>query len=87
MTSPMSRDEVLQPFRDVGAILEGHFILSPGLGNPAFIRKARVFPAAGGPVPAYDTARRLKSPACEADNLPPELAAIPAVAPGSRSLS
>ena len=43
MTSPMSREEVLQQFRDAGAILEGHFILSSGLRSPVFIQKARVF--------------------------------------------
>lgn len=39
----MTRDEVLQQFRDAGAILEGHFILSSGLRSPVFIQKARVF--------------------------------------------
>ncbi len=39
----MTRDEVLQQFRDSGAILEGHFILSSGLRSPVFLQKARVF--------------------------------------------
>lgn len=93
MSSPMSRDEVLQQFRDAGAILEGHFILSSGLRSPVFIQKARVFmypertevlcralaekiraaglgdidyvvsPALGGLIPGYETARHLKVPA------------------------
>lgn len=93
MTSPMTREEVLQQFRDAGAILEGHFILSSGLRSPVFIQKARVFmypertevlckalaekiraaglgdidyvvsPALGGLIPGYETARHLKVPA------------------------
>ncbi|WP_417682117.1 orotate phosphoribosyltransferase [Roseibium sp.] len=89
----MSREEVLQQFRDAGAILEGHFILSSGLRSPVFIQKARVFmypertevlckalaekiraaglgdidyvvsPALGGLIPGYETARHLKVPA------------------------
>jgi orotate phosphoribosyltransferase len=90
---PMTRDEVLQVFRECGAILEGHFILSSGLRSPVFIQKARVFmhpekteivckaladrirnaglgridyvvgPALGGIIPAYETARHLGVPA------------------------
>lgn len=89
----MTRDEVLQQFRDAGAILEGHFILSSGLRSPVFLQKARVFmypektetlckalaekvqasglgqidyivsPALGGLIPGYETARHLKVPA------------------------
>ncbi|ADZ70324.1 orotate phosphoribosyltransferase [Polymorphum gilvum] len=193
----MTRDDVLSIFRDAGAILEGHFILTSGLRSPVFLQKARVFmypdkterlckalaekirasgvgpidfvvsPAVGGLIPGYETARHLgvpamwvereggkfrlrrfemprgarvlivedivttglscretvealkdlgatvvgvaclidrsageadvaaplvaltdyKVPAYEADNLPPELAAIPAVKPGSRNLA
>lgn len=193
----MTRDEVLSIFRDAGAILEGHFILTSGLRSSVFLQKARVFmypdkteilckalaekvkaanlgpldfivsPALGGLIPGYETARHLdvpamwveredgefrlrrfempkgarvivvedivttglssretvtslkalgaevlavaclidrsggeadagvpvialadyKVPAYEPDNLPPELAAIPAVKPGSRGLS
>ena len=39
----MNTDEVLDIFRDCGAILEGHFILSSGLRSPVFLQKARVF--------------------------------------------
>lgn len=39
----MTRDEVLAVFRECGAILEGHFILSSGLRSPVFLQKARVF--------------------------------------------
>src|SRR5690606_35634622 len=39
----VTTDEVLQLFRDCGALLEGHFILSSGLRSPVFLQKARVF--------------------------------------------
>ena len=39
----MTTDEVLAIFRDAGAILEGHFILTSGLRSPVFLQKARVF--------------------------------------------
>ncbi|GGB56450.1 orotate phosphoribosyltransferase [Roseibium aquae] len=89
----MTRDEVLQEFRDAGAILEGHFILTSGLRSSVFLQKARVFmypdkterlckalaakieasglgpfdfivsPALGGLIPGYETARHLGIPA------------------------
>lgn len=89
----MTTDEVLQVFRDAGAILEGHFILTSGLRSPVFLQKARVFmhadktetlcralaqkirdevpgkidyvvgPAVGGIIPAYETSRHLGVPA------------------------
>lgn len=89
----MTRDEVLQVFRECGAVLEGHFILSSGLRSPVFLQKARVFmfphqteklcraladkiraavperidlvvsPALGGLIPGYETARHLGVPA------------------------
>ena len=89
----MPTDEVLQIFRDCGALLEGHFILSSGLRSPVFLQKARVFmypekaellcralaetiraigyagvskvvsPAIGGIIPGYETARHLGLPA------------------------
>ena len=88
----MTRDEVLEIFRQCGAILEGHFILTSGLRSPTFIQKARVFmhadktemlcaalaqkisdadlgkidyvvgPAIGGIIPAYEVSRHLKVP-------------------------
>jgi orotate phosphoribosyltransferase len=88
----MTRDEVLKIFRQCGAILEGHFILTSGLRSPTFIQKARVFmhadktellcaalaqkirdaglgkidyvvgPAIGGIIPAYEVSRHLKVP-------------------------
>ena len=39
----MNTDDVLAIFRDCGALLEGHFILSSGLRSPVFLQKARVF--------------------------------------------
>jgi orotate phosphoribosyltransferase len=89
----MQRDEVLAIFREAGAILEGHFILTSGLRSPVFLQKARVFmhadkterlcralaariresvgeridyvvgPAVGGIIPAYETSRHLGVPA------------------------
>ncbi|CTQ66692.1 orotate phosphoribosyltransferase [Roseibium alexandrii] len=89
----MTRDDVLSVFRDAGAILEGHFILTSGLRSPIFLQKARVFmypdkteilckalaekiqasdlgpldfvvsPALGGLIPGYETARHLDIPA------------------------
>jgi orotate phosphoribosyltransferase len=34
---------VLAIFRDAGAVLEGHFVLTSGLHSPIFLQKARVF--------------------------------------------
>ena len=89
----MNTDEVIQIFRDTGAVLEGHFILTSGLRSPIFLQKARVFmhadktailckalaekiraevpgeidyvvgPAIGGIIPAYETSRHLGVPA------------------------
>jgi orotate phosphoribosyltransferase len=89
----MDEAEVIQVFKDSGAILEGHFILSSGLRSPVFIQKARVFmypdrterlckalaakvraaglgpidlvvsPAVGGIVPGYEMGRQLGLPA------------------------
>ena len=89
----MTQDEVLAIFRECGAMLEGHFILSSGLRSPVFLQKARVFqyvrqteklckalaekihaegygdvtkvvsPAIGGIIPGYETARHLDVPA------------------------
>ena len=39
----MRTDEVINIFRDAGAILHGHFVLSSGLRSPIFLQKARVF--------------------------------------------
>ncbi len=89
----MTTDEILDLFRDSGALLEGHFILSSGLRSPIFLQKARVFmhpdkaeklcralaqkliakgyggvsqivsPAIGGIIPGYETARHMGLPA------------------------
>ena len=84
----MTSDDILEEFRDAGALLEGHFILSSGLRSPVFLQKMRIFedpartarvcgalaeairgsvgpvdmvvsPAIGGIVPGYETARSL----------------------------
>ncbi|MHC1549616.1 orotate phosphoribosyltransferase [Phyllobacterium sp. K27] len=89
----MNTNEVLDVFREAGAVLEGHFILTSGLRSPVFLQKARVFmhadktervcrglaekiknaglghidyvvgPAIGGIIPAYETSRHLGIPA------------------------
>src|SRR5690606_16508281 len=38
----MQHEEVLQHFRDAGALLEGHFVLSSGLHSPLYLQCARV---------------------------------------------
>ncbi len=38
----LSQNEVLAEFRDAGALLEGHFILSSGLHSPRYLQCARV---------------------------------------------
>ena len=88
----MKTEDVLDIFRQCGAMLEGHFILTSGLRSPVFLQKARVFmhadktetlckalasrikeaagpidyvvgPAIGGLIPAYETSRHLDVPA------------------------
>lgn len=39
----MTPDDVLAEFRDAGALLEGHFILSSGLHSPVFLQKMFIF--------------------------------------------
>ena len=39
----MTREDVLDAFREVGALLNGHFILSSGRRSPVFLQKALVF--------------------------------------------
>lgn len=39
----MNTEDVLAAFRDAGALLEGHFILSSGRRSPVFLQKAIVF--------------------------------------------
>lgn len=39
----MTSDDVLEIFREAGALLEGHFILSSGRRSPVFLQKALVF--------------------------------------------
>ncbi|WP_343313949.1 orotate phosphoribosyltransferase [Brucella sp. BE17] len=88
----MKTEDVLAVFREAGAILEGHFILTSGLRSPTFLQKARVFmhadkteklckalaekikaadlgpidyvvgPAIGGLIPSYETSRHLGVP-------------------------
>src|SRR5215212_3331512 len=39
----MTQDEVLSEFREAGALLEGHFVLSSGLHSSVFLQKMFVF--------------------------------------------
>ena len=39
----MDTDDVLGVFREAGALLEGHFILSSGRRSPVFLQKALIF--------------------------------------------
>lgn len=85
----MNTNDVLNVFRQAGALLEGHFILSSGLRSPVFLQKAFIFkdpaltetlckalaekvkrelpvqpdiivaPAMGGIIPGYETARHM----------------------------
>tara|TARA_R110002124_G_scaffold173560_2_gene341143 strand:+ start:1024 stop:1626 length:603 start_codon:yes stop_codon:yes gene_type:complete len=43
MTTPMTSEDVLNEFRAVGALREGHFMLSSGLHSPVFLQKNLVF--------------------------------------------
>jgi len=38
----MTPEQVIDEFRDAGALLEGHFILSSGLRSPQYLQCARV---------------------------------------------
>lgn len=38
----MNREDVLQHYRDSGALLEGHFLLTSGLHSPVYMQSARV---------------------------------------------
>ncbi len=85
----MNTQDVLDTFKQAGALLDGHFILSSGRRSPVFLQKALVFknpvlteklcaaladkiraqldelpdiivaPAMGGVIPGYETARQL----------------------------
>ncbi len=94
----MDREEVLRHFRESGALLEGHFLLSSGLHSPVYLQCAKVLmhperasllcralaatlnrrlgegfadlvisPAMGGVVVGYEVGRQLSRPAifCE----------------------
>ncbi len=94
----MNSDQVLDVFRDAGALLEGHFILSSGRRSPVFLQKALVFsrpdlseklckalaeklmaafgkidvvagPAVGGIIPGYEIARHLGARAIFAERV------------------
>ena len=94
----MNSNEVLDVFRQAGALLEGHFILSSGRRSPVFLQKALVFsrpdlsetlckslaakvtaafgkidvvagPAVGGIIPGYEVARHLGARAIFAERV------------------
>ncbi|MFN3687305.1 orotate phosphoribosyltransferase [Salinarimonas sp.] len=46
MTEPapaLTTEDVLAEFREAGALLEGHFVLSSGLHSPVFLQKMAIF--------------------------------------------
>ena len=94
----MTNEDVLAVFREAGALLEGHFILSSGRRSPVFLQKALVFsqpdlserlckalaskltatfgkidvvagPAVGGIIPGYELARQLRARAIFAERV------------------
>lgn len=96
----MDRDAVLAEFREAGALLEGHFILSSGLRSPVYLQCARVLmdphraarlcgalaekireqfgenafdlcvsPAMGGVIVGYEMARQLSLPSIFAERV------------------
>jgi orotate phosphoribosyltransferase len=94
----MNSEDVLAVFREAGALLEGHFILSSGRRSPVFLQKALVFsqpdlseklckalaaklteafgridvvagPAVGGIIPGYELARHLNARAIFAERV------------------
>lgn len=94
----MNNNDVLDVFRQAGALLEGHFILSSGRRSPVFLQKALVFsrpdlseklckalavkvtaafgkvdvvagPAVGGIIPGYELARHLGARAIFAERV------------------
>lgn len=98
----LTTDDVLDVFRQAGALLEGHFILSSGRRSPIFLQKALVFsrpdlseklckalaeklvaefgkidvvagPAVGGIIPGYELARQLGARAIFAERVDGEL--------------
>ena len=60
----MTREEVLQEFRDAGALLEGHFILSSGLRSSKYLQCARVL---------MDPARAERLARALAETIPPDV--------------
>ncbi len=98
----MTNEDVLNVFREAGALLEGHFILSSGRRSSVFLQKALVFsrpdlseklcmalaakvtaafgkvdvvagPAVGGIIPGYELARHLGARAIFAERVGGEL--------------
>ncbi|MBT3333805.1 MAG: orotate phosphoribosyltransferase [Rhodospirillaceae bacterium] len=96
----MNDEDVLQHYRDAGALLEGHFILTSGLRSPTYLQCAKVLmypdragalcselasritaslgegaidlvvsPAMGGVVVGYEMGRQLRCPAIFAERV------------------
>lgn len=58
----MTTDQVLDEFRDAGALLQGHFLLSSGLHSPVYLQCARVMmDARRGARLCADLARRIEA--------------------------
>lgn len=66
----MNTNQVLEEFREAGALLEGHFILSSGLRSPVFLQKAFIF---------MDPARTEKLCAALAEKIRDQLETLPDV--------
>ncbi|MEM7565806.1 MAG: orotate phosphoribosyltransferase [Pseudomonadota bacterium] len=111
-------ETVLDIFREAGALMEGHFVLSSGRHSPVYLQKAFVFmqpdltaracrlladviegsglgpfdaivsPAIGGLIPGYETARQLGLPAMWLEREGPDFALRRGftIAPGARIL-
>lgn len=111
----MDKDSVLAEFRDAGALLEGHFLLSSGLHSPVYLQCAKVLehpdraarlcgalaarlrarcgeipliaaPAMGGVIAGYEVARALGSRSIFAERVGGHFAFRRgfAIAPGER---
>ncbi len=115
----MNDQDVLQHFRDAGALLEGHFILTSGLRSPTYLQCAKVLmhpdraaalcselagrivaalgegaidlvvsPAMGGVVVGYEMGRQLDCPAIFTERIDGEFGLRRGfeIAPGARVL-
>lgn len=76
MTKRLLQEEVLQEFKDAGALLEGHFILSSGLRSGVYLQCARVL---ADPARAARLCRDLSNKVKELVTEPIDLVVSPAM--------